>query len=284
VPPVGRPTDEESQNTKLGQDRMIYQEKTRTLRKGLFEVQNEVGLGRQEEGYHQAYRIWLADNGIPFASKPPHPLMLGGQVAHTLYPDFTAWDDITVELKARPRKLEDSDFVQLFDYLKCRADRLGLLVNMGLERVHVERVVYDPPECELEENWDYWAGGIQGRDRGLGTEVRDALRHIYGTHTTGYSTEVTGKLIHFELSRRGIPFVVSPVARSFYHEQVVEERPLDCLVIDGRLLLVFTALFDSNDFNIAYGKSFMEALGLEWGIAVNFGKRKAQFDGLRHRG
>ena len=95
---------------------MIYQEKTRTLRKGLFEVQNEVGLGRQEEGYHQAYRIWLADNGIPFASKPPHPLML------------------------------------------------------------------------------------------------------------------------------------------------------------------------SNDFNIARGKSFMEALSLEWGIAVNFGKRKAQFDGLRHRG
>ncbi len=53
---------------------MIYKEKTETLRKGLLEVQNTVGLGRNEEAYHQACRIWLAKNGVPFQSKPAHTL------------------------------------------------------------------------------------------------------------------------------------------------------------------------------------------------------------------
>ena len=82
-------------------------------------------------------------------------------MAHTLYPDFVTWDAITVELKALTRRLHDEERVQIFDYLKCRGDRLGLLVNMGLHRVHVERFVYDPPAHAIVENWDYWTGRLR---------------------------------------------------------------------------------------------------------------------------
>jgi len=33
---------------------MIYEQQTGLLRRGLFEVHNEVGVGRSEEAYHQA--------------------------------------------------------------------------------------------------------------------------------------------------------------------------------------------------------------------------------------
>ena len=79
---------------------LILAEKTEVLRCGFFDVQNRVGLGRDEEDYHQAMKVWLSDNDIPFRSKYPHPLMLYGQVAHTLIPDVVAWDEITIELKA----------------------------------------------------------------------------------------------------------------------------------------------------------------------------------------
>lgn len=131
-----------------------YEEQTAILRRCFFDVQNEVGLGRQEEAYHQACVIWLKERGVPVESRRPHHLMLRDQIAHTLYPDMTAWDQTSVELKAVPRKLAKTEFVQLFDYLKCRGDRLGLLVNLGLDRVHIERVVYDPPEYGLlEDTW-----------------------------------------------------------------------------------------------------------------------------------
>ena len=260
---------------------LIYEEETMLLRRCFFDVQNEVGLGRQEQGYHQASVDWLAQNGVPFRSKPPHHLLLGGQIAHTLLPDLVAWDAITVEIKAVPRKLGTTEFVQLFDYLKCRRDQLGLLVNMGLDRVHVERIIYEQPEYQRQEHWQYWTGHITGREREVGAEVRAALQAIYDDHQTGYGDEVTRKLIAFELQRRRLAHVVAPISKAFFRGHEVDESPLDCFLIEGCVVLVYTALFDRNEFNISRGLSYMKALRVAWGIAANFGKRVAEFTGLR---
>jgi len=261
---------------------LLYEDKTELLMRCLFDVQNEVGLGKREEAYHRACKLWLDESAVPYRSKPPHHLYLAGQKAHTLYPDFVLWDSITVELKAVPRDLEDGELVQIFDYLKCRKDRLGLLVNMGLDRVHPQRIVYEEPEYELTEAWDYWTGHVTGRAREVGIAVHETLRAIFDAHGTGYSSEVVQALILFELRRRGLPLTVSPVAKAFYRGAEVDEWPLDCVVVDDCMLLTFTALFDNNNFCVDRGLSFLKALGLRWGIAANFGKKAAQFNGLRH--
>jgi len=261
---------------------LIYEDKSGLLRGCFFDVQNEVGLGRQEQGYHRACEIWLRERGIPFKYKPPHPIMLHGEVVHTLYPDLVVWDSITVELKAVPRSLNPSELAQLFDYLKCRNDRLGLLVNMGLDRVNVERIVYDPPDYQLVEDWQYWSDQIKGPDRETGLAIRDAVRTLFEAHGTGYSREVTKKLLLHELAHRGLSFVPSPSAKAVFHGVVVDESSLDCLLIERRIVLVYTVLFDTNSFNINRGKSYMKALDLPWGIAVDFGRSTIQIASLRH--
>ena len=65
-----------------------------------------------------------------------------------------------------------------------------------------------------------------------------------------------------------------------YAGEKLGETPLDCWLIEGRLLFVFTALFDDNQFNISRGLSFMRNLGVPWGLAVNFGKQNMQIHGL----
>ena len=154
---------------------LIYKEETHRLRRGLFDVQNEVGLGKHEKGYQQGCELWLKESDVPFVARAPHHIRLRDKIVHTMRPDLVVWDKVTVELKAEPRNLQNSDFVQLFDYLKFRRDRLGLLVNMGLTRVEVERVPYEQPEYGLEEDWQYWSGRITGRDREIGAQLRDAL-------------------------------------------------------------------------------------------------------------
>ena len=150
---------------------LTHEQETYLLRRGLFEVQNEVGLGMHEEAYHQAYRIWLQSQGVRVLSKPPHRLHLRGEVACTLTPDFVVWDAITVELKALHRRLHDEEKVQLFDYLKCRGDHLGLLVNVGLDRVYVDRLAYTPSTPDLKEEWGQWTGRIPGSEREIGVRV-----------------------------------------------------------------------------------------------------------------
>ena len=104
---------------------LVFEEYTHILRKCFFDVQNEVGLGRQEQAYHKGCRLWFEEHRLPVVSKPPHRLMLAGEIAHTLFPDFVAWETLAIELKAVPRKLALSEWVQVRDYMKCRNESLG---------------------------------------------------------------------------------------------------------------------------------------------------------------
>lgn len=262
---------------------LIYQEETERLINGFFVVQNEVGLGRNEEAYHQAYNLWLAEQALQVLSKPPVRLQIAGREAHVLYPDFVAGDRISIEVKSLPRILGPSEDLQLFDYLRARGDRLGLLVNMGLDRVHVERRIYEPPPTTLSEDWSYWANEISGRDREIGVSIRNALRLVYETHRTGYSLAVTEKLVLTALAAHGLAVLVRPLAKATFHQHVMHESALECFVIEDRLVLTLTAQFDNNEFNKGLGLSCLKTLNLGWGVAVNFGRTELQINALRFR-
>jgi len=243
-------------------------------------VQNEVGLGKRELAYQRGCELWLEEHGVPYRAKPAHPVRLHGETAHTLFPDLVVWDTITVELKAARRKLRNSDLVQVLNYLKYRGDKLGMLANMGLTRVEVERVPYGQPEYSLEENWDYWTDKIPGRDREVGVEVREALRDIFNAHGVRYGEDVTVDLVASALRHRRPSSVVKPTSKAFYHGTLVDEAPLDCILVENRLVLVWSALFDRNGINIGRGRSYLRSLSKQWGIAANFGKTVLQLTGL----
>lgn len=131
---------------------LLCKNRTEQLIRGFFTVQNEVGLGRSEEAYQRAFEIWAMEQNLPVLSKPPSPLNIHEHEACILYPDFVAWHDLIIELNALPRKLGVSEDLQLFDYLRAPTSRLGLIVNLGLDRVYVERRIYDPPPTRLVEN------------------------------------------------------------------------------------------------------------------------------------
>ncbi len=263
---------------------LIYREETEQLICGFFIVQNEVGLGRHEEAYHQAYNIWVAEQALPVLSKPAVPLLVAGREATVLYPDFVAWNEIIVEMKSLPRLLGPSEELQLFDYLRARDGRLGLLVNMGLDRVHVERRVYDPPQTHLSEDWSHWATEIAGQDREIGVEIRNALRLVYGSHHTGYSLAVTEKLVLCSLAAAGLTVLVRPLAKATFRQHVVHESALECFVIEDRFVLTLTAQFNNNEFNKSLGLSCLKTLNLPWGVAVDFGRTELRIDALRFRG
>jgi len=263
---------------------LVHSEETKRLISGLFAVQNEVGLGRHEEAYHQAYKIWVSEQALPVSSKPALPLLIEGREAIVLYPDFVAWDQIILELKALPRLLGMSEELRLFDYLRAQGGRLGLLVNMGLDRVHVERRVYDPPATQISEDWSHWANEIAGKDREIGMAIRNSLHAIYESHRTGYSHAVTERLVLTSLAANGLTALVRPLAKAIFHQHVVHDSALECFVIEDRFVLTLTAQFDNNAFNISRGLSYLRTLELPWGVAVNFGRKELQVNALKSCG
>ncbi len=73
-----------------------------------------------------------------------------------------------------------------------------------------------------------------------------------------------------------------PEVEPHYCEQSVGTFPVDCLLVDSRIVCVITALKDGLDiFDLARTQSFLSNLELRFGIAVNFGKNQLDIKGVR---
>jgi len=260
---------------------LIYDELTEQLIHGFHVVQNEVGLGRSEEAYHRAYKIWAEEQSLPVHIKPKVPLMIGDREVSALYPDFVAWNEISVELKSLPRRLGPAEDLQLFDYLRARGDRLGLLVNLGLDRVYVERRIFDPPQTAMNEDWSNWTGYISAADRDIGIGIRNAFHAVYAAHRTGYSFAVTEKLVLGAFAEQRLQVVVRPVVDAKFRQQIVHVSALECYVIQNRFVITLTSQFDSLEFAKSLGWSHMNTLELPWAVAANFGRTDLQLAALK---
>ena len=159
---------------------------------------------------------------------------------------------------------------------------MGLLVNMGLDRVEVERIVYAPPETSWTENWQSWTDRIGRDDRTTGLTIRNGLRAVYDEHATGYGEAALTKLVALALRQRKLTIAANPVAKATYHGRAIHESALACILVNERIVLTLSALFDSNDFNVNRCRSYLKALGLRWGIAADFGKTCAEVIGIRN--
>jgi PD-(D/E)XK nuclease superfamily len=112
--------------------------------------------------------------------------------------------------------------------------------------------------------------------------IRAALQLVFQTHQTGYGSEVTTKLLLTALRLQGLPVEERPSASATFRGIVVHESPLDCLLIDSRMILTLTSLFDDNSYAKSLGISCMKTLELPWGVAVNFGRTDLQITALRN--
>ncbi|MCC5847716.1 MAG: GxxExxY protein [Verrucomicrobia bacterium] len=275
LPMLRRPADLlEQEEEKMPHEKLIEKDKTYLVRKGLFHVQNEVGLGKSEEVYHQALKRWLSKNEIPYESKPPHTLFVGKDPVHTLYPDFVLWDKLVLELKSRPRRFVDKDWVQITNYLKFRNEKLGLLVNMGLQQVVVERVLWPNPDSKLEENWKAW----QDASSQTLPHIRAAFLQHFADHQTGYGAEINQKLFLHRLRNKNLSVCCNPIVDCSYDGTHIGKSSLDTWIVEEEVVICQTSLFNDNDFNRLRTRSFMKDLNLPRGLSVNSGKKLSQIE------
>lgn len=107
-----------------------------------FEVYNDKGCGFLEPVYQECMEIELALRCVTFQAHASLGLSYKGRALKQRYvPDFVAFDQIIVELKA-VTALTDEHRAQVHNYLKAGGYRLGLLVNFGhYPKLEYERIV-----------------------------------------------------------------------------------------------------------------------------------------------
>lgn len=122
-------------------DSLLFRDLTYAIRRSLFNVKQELGLGHKEIIYQKALAIELKKNNIQFSQEHRIDIKFRGKKVGTYIPDFVVENKIVVELKTLPF-LGTQEKKQLWSYLKGSDFELGLLVNFGKSTLDIERVVY----------------------------------------------------------------------------------------------------------------------------------------------
>ena len=105
------------------------------------EVHKIIGPGHLEGVYQECLEIEFEERGIPFVAQPKLEIFYKGRKLKKYYvPDFKAFDEIIVEIKAE-KNLSKGDIAQIINSLKTSRFEIGLLMNFGEASLNYKRFI-----------------------------------------------------------------------------------------------------------------------------------------------
>jgi len=122
-------------------DSFLYEEECRQIIGACYDVQNALGHGFLEPVYQEALSIVFSEKGIPFESEKKLEIWFHNRKLQKAYfADFVCFGSIIIELKACDGLTSDHTS-QVLNYLKATNYKLGLLINFGMQKVQIKRVI-----------------------------------------------------------------------------------------------------------------------------------------------
>jgi GxxExxY protein len=262
---------------------LLYKDLSFAIRLCIFEVHNDVGVGYDEETYHQGLMRRFEREGISFVSKEIIELKHRSIPVREFKLDYLIENKVILALKCLPCDFLQVNYIQLFTELKLWQKRLGLLVNFGQPKVKIERRIYDEKPLVVDENYDYVKGLMSEMERQIMMKLRDAILFVANSHGLGFGKTVVRELVEKELGYQQIKFEKGTPIPVNYLGEIIRIYKMRHLLIENCIICGITALQDSiTHHDISTIKSYLKALKLSVGLAVNFGKSKLEIKGVRN--
>jgi GxxExxY protein len=117
-----------------------HQELTGRIIGAAINVHKELGPGFLERVYENALKIELRELGLKFQSQLAVPVRYKGHVVGNYVADLVVEDTVLCELKALDA-LAAVHEAQLLNYLKATRFKVGLLLNFGLSKTQIKRLI-----------------------------------------------------------------------------------------------------------------------------------------------
>lgn len=261
-----------------------HQQLTYQLRGLIFQVRNELQIGWSEEIYHQALMELMHVNGIPFQSKPRRSLVHCGTDIHLFEPDLIVWDTIILELKALPYQTQflGEQYAQLIHYLKFFGKDLGLLVNFAPQNIQIKRVLWDEPELDALEDYAHIRDHLSQKDRECLGQLRRHILTIARQYGLGYPETVYRQLVAVEIAQSQLSCETDVEIPASLNNSVLAYHKTQLLLAADNYLIHIRSLLDQpTQYGFSRMKTYLNSLGLQFGLIVNFGKKQLQIYGVK---
>jgi GxxExxY protein len=99
-----------------------------------------LGYGLSEKTYQKAVALAFSEKKIGFVEQLYAPVVFKEKIVAKNFFDFLIEDVLVLELK-RGDKFSKAHIEQVFNYLKTKKLKLGILAYFGPSRLHFKRIV-----------------------------------------------------------------------------------------------------------------------------------------------
>ncbi|MEM7110920.1 MAG: GxxExxY protein [Chloroflexota bacterium] len=249
----------------------------------VFEVRNKLKGGWPEEAYHQALFDVIAKQGFTAVSKEQRSIKHRDSLVHTYEADITVEDILILELKVLryQRKFSPAHFAQIIHYLKLWQRDLGLLVNFGPPQVHIKRVIWDEPEVDIDENYDYIKNALSLRDKRCLREIRHLIRSLAEQFGLGYPDAIYRRLLEIEAKHHQIPCVTNVRLTAVWENNPIATHTIPHLLLHNNYLVHICAVPEfSSSWDLIATKTYLQSLGKQFGLVANFNPKQLQIRGI----
>jgi len=124
----------------LKREDLVYPELSYQIIGVLFDVYNKLGYGLSEKVYQQAVGSAFKNAKMRTQEQVYSPLMYGGAKVARNYFDFLVEDKVVLEIK-KGDKFAKSHIDQVYQYLRSKNLKLGILAYFAPRKLHFKRIV-----------------------------------------------------------------------------------------------------------------------------------------------
>lgn len=118
---------------------LIHKELSYKITGLAYKVDNQIGFGQTEKIYCDALQKLLDDEKIVYEREPYAPIQIDGHLVAKRYFDFLINNKIIVEVKVENYAYKEV-CSQLFQYLKSKNYKLGLIIRFNRNGVTIKRI------------------------------------------------------------------------------------------------------------------------------------------------
>jgi len=258
-----------------------HKELTETILGCIFEVHNDVGVGLDEELYHQSLFECFLRKGIPAISKARNHLEHRGVEIRKFELDLLVFEKIILALKSVECDFLQNHYVQIITELKLWQKDLGLLINFGRLKIKTKRIPFDEKEKKIIEDYSEIKGKINESLRQLLARLREAILFVYETHGLGYGTVVCRDLLRAELDYQKIACQSRPSIQIDFQGKPIRACKAKALCIADQILCGVTAIQDQITlFDVKRMKTYLKYSNPPIGLLINFGKSNLEIKAI----
>jgi len=248
--------------------KLLYADLTYYLRGVGFRIHNALKGGHAECDYEAALVWALTTDGVPYRQQPVYRIAYKGQQIGEYRPDLVlADDDVIVELKAAPQ-IEPLHKAQTLSYLAVTQAQLGLIMNFGAKKLHVERLPNFVQQRQVAPQAATRRFDLLYSD--LTEGILAALHEAHRVLGPGFLHQVYRRAARIELSDHRLNYRYIKELPLRFEGHTIAAKPTRLFYIEQKVLLATVALKKVTEAQREKLRWAMLQMDCRLGIIANF--------------